>query len=67
LVAPEHDGRLESVLLQQGMVSLRESSKKVIETVLMAPTEPLVDALEKYGFQRERVLVQMRRGPSVRD
>ncbi|MEA3339313.1 MAG: GNAT family N-acetyltransferase, partial [Chloroflexota bacterium] len=49
LVAPEHDGRLESVLLQQGMVSLRESSKKVIETVLMAPTEPLVDALEKYG------------------
>jgi len=64
LVSSEHDGRLESMLLQQGMASLRAGSKKVIETVLMAPTEPLVGALEKYGFQKGRVLVQMQRGPS---
>ncbi len=64
LVSPEQDGRLESVLLQQGMASLRDGSKKMIETVLLAPTEPLVDALEEHGFQKERVLVQMRRGPS---
>lgn len=64
LVALGHSGYLESVLVQQGMVSLHGGSKKMIETVLMAPTKPLIDALKGYGFQKRCVLVQMRRSPS---
>lgn len=64
LVAPEHSGHLEVVLVQQGMADLRAGSSKMIETVLVVPANSLIDALEGVGFQRERVLIQMRRGPA---
>ena len=60
LVAPGHDDHLEAMLVQQGMTSLRGAPKKMVETVLPSPTEPLIVALEATGFQRLRVLVQMR-------
>lgn len=60
LVAPDHGGRFEAVLVQQGMAGLRGASRKVVETVLPSPAEPLVAALEAAGFQKLRVLVQMR-------
>ncbi len=60
LVAPEHNGRFEAVLVQQGVAGLRGASKKMVETMLPSPTEPLVVALEADGFQKLRVLVQMR-------
>lgn len=60
LVEPGHSGRLETVLVQQGMASLRGAPKKMVETVLPSSTEPLVAALEAAGFRKLRVLVQMR-------
>ncbi|MFQ6099825.1 MAG: GNAT family N-acetyltransferase [Anaerolineae bacterium] len=60
LVAPEHSGRFEAVLVQCGVASLHGVSKKMIETALPVPTEPLVAALEAADFHRVRVLVQMR-------
>lgn len=60
LVAPEHDSCFEAVLVQQGVTSLRSASRKMVETVLPRPTEPLVAALETAGFQKLRLLVQMR-------
>ncbi len=64
LVAPEYNGRWEAALVQRGMSSLRRVSPKAIETVLMAPTDSLIGALERASFQRESVLIQMRRGSS---
>ena len=62
LVAPERSGnRLETTLVQQGVVSLRGSlKKKMVEIVMPGPTESLVAALEAAGFRKLRVLVQMR-------
>jgi len=60
LVAPEHSGHLEAVLVQQGIASLRGARRKMVKTVLPSPTEPLIMALEAAGFQKSRVLVQMR-------
>jgi len=60
LIAPEHRGRFEAVLVQQGVASLRGAPRKMVETVLPSPTEPLVMALEAAGFQKLCVLVQMR-------
>ncbi len=60
LVVPERSGRLEATLVQQGIASLRGASKRMVETVLPSPTEPLVTALEAAGFRKLRVLVQMR-------
>lgn len=62
LVKPEHGDHLEAVLVQQGVFSLRGApkNKKMVETVLPNPTELLVAALEKVGFQKLRVLVQVR-------
>jgi ribosomal protein S18 acetylase RimI-like enzyme len=60
LVAPGHGNHLEAMLVQYGVASLRGAPKKMVETVLPSPTEPLVTALEAAGFQRLRVLVQMR-------
>ncbi len=60
LVAPAYSGRFEGMLVQQGMASLRGVSKKMVETILPSPTEPLVLALEAAGFHKLRVLVQMR-------
>jgi hypothetical protein len=60
LVAPAYSGHLESVLVQQGVDSLGRARKRMIETVLPSPAEPLVKALEAVGFRKLRVLVQMR-------
>jgi GNAT superfamily N-acetyltransferase len=61
LVAPENSDRLETVLVQQGVVSLRGSlKKKMVEAVMPSPTESLVTAFEAAGFRKLRVLVQMR-------
>jgi hypothetical protein len=62
LVSPGHSDWLETVLVQQGVASLGRASKKMVETVLPGPTDPLVGALESAGFQKLRVLVQMRLG-----
>lgn len=59
-VTPERGGRLETILVQQGLVSLRSGSKKMIEAVLPECTGSLASAFEAAGFQTLRVLVQMR-------
>ena len=59
LVASEHSGRLETILVQKGMANLRGAVKKGVETILPNPTEPLITALERVGFRKLRVLVQM--------
>ena len=60
LVDSGHSGHLETVLVQQGIACLRSASKKMVEVVLPSATEPLVAAFEMAGFQKLRVLVQMR-------
>jgi hypothetical protein len=60
LLSPGRSEHLATVLVHQGMASLRRVSKRMIETVLPSPGEPLVVALEAAGFQKLRVLVQMR-------
>jgi GNAT superfamily N-acetyltransferase len=60
LVASEYDGRLETVLVQQGVASLPDASRKMIGIALPDPAESLVAALGAAGFGTERVLVQMR-------
>lgn len=60
LVAPEHSGRFEALLVHQGIASLRSISKRMVETVLPRPSEPLLAVLGAAGFQRLRVLAQMR-------
>lgn len=62
LVSPGHSDCLETVLVRQGVASLGRASKKMVEIVLPGPTDPLVAALESAGFQKLRVLVQMRLG-----
>jgi len=62
IIASGHEGRFETGLVRQGIDSLRGGSRKMIEAVLASPTVPLVKALEETGFQRDRVLVQMRLG-----
>jgi hypothetical protein len=66
LVSPRCSDCLETVLVQQGVASLGRASQKMIETVLPVPTDPLVAALESTGFQKLRVLVQMRLGLTKR-
>jgi hypothetical protein len=60
LAAPDHGGRFEAVLVQQGVANLCGISGKMIEAALPTPTEPLVAALETADFQMVRVLMQMR-------
>ena len=60
LVEPGRSGHLETVLVQHGVASLRGAPGKMVEIVLPSPAEPLVTALEMAGFQKLRVLVQMR-------
>jgi hypothetical protein len=60
LVAPAHSGKLEDVLVQQGLACLHGAPRKVVESVLPSPTEALVAAMEAAGFRKLRVLVQMR-------
>jgi ribosomal protein S18 acetylase RimI-like enzyme len=59
LVAPEYVGRIESVLVRQGLANLSRGSPHMVEVVLPAPTGPLIAALERAGFRRSRVLMQM--------
>lgn len=66
LVSPGCDDRLAATLARQGLASLRRAPKKMVETVLPSPTAPLVAALESAGFQKLRVLVQMRLGLAKR-
>ncbi|NIV40353.1 MAG: GNAT family N-acetyltransferase [Anaerolineae bacterium] len=66
LVSPGCSDCLETVLVQRGLASLGRASRKMVETVLPGPTDPLVAALESAGFQKLRVLVQMRLGLSRR-
>jgi hypothetical protein len=60
LVAPEHEGRFETVLVQRGIASLRSVRKRMVETLLPRPAPPLVAALKAAGFQELCVLIQMR-------
>jgi hypothetical protein len=59
-VAPGDHEDIEAALVQQGMASLRSVHKKMVESVLPNPSASLVGALEGCGFQRLRVLIQMR-------
>ena len=57
------DDRLAELLVARGLVSLRGlpgGRMKMIEIVLPRPTEPLVAVLEAAGFDKLRVLMQMR-------
>ncbi len=60
LVASGYSGRVETTLVQQGIACLRSAPKKMVEIVLPTPTDSLVAVLEDAGFQKLRVLVQMR-------
>ncbi len=60
LISPEHEGRFEAVLAQQGIVSLGSVHKRMVESLLPRPTSPLVAALKAIGFRELRVLIQMR-------
>jgi ribosomal protein S18 acetylase RimI-like enzyme len=60
LIAAEHRGRFESVLVQQGIADLRGAPRKLVEAMLPAPEATLVAALEAADFQEARLLVQMR-------
>ena len=60
LVASDQTGSIETVLVQQGIACLHGAARKMVEIVLPNSTEPLVTALEAIGFQKVRVLVQMR-------
>ena len=60
LVSPEHTGRFEAALVRRGVARLRGMSRKMIEVTLPVSTGPLVVALEAAGFQRVRVLIQVR-------
>jgi hypothetical protein len=60
LMAPSGDDRLATLLVLQGLASLGSTSKKMVDTVLPISSEPLNTALQAAGFQKLRVLVQMR-------
>jgi len=60
LVGSAYSGRFETLLVWQGIASLRGAPGRMVGTVLPNPTEPLVAALEVAGFRELRVLVQMR-------
>jgi ribosomal protein S18 acetylase RimI-like enzyme len=60
LVAPGHGDYLATLLVQRGVASLCGVPRRMTETILPGPTDSLVEALEAVGFQKLRVLVQMR-------
>lgn len=60
LVSPEHAGRFEAVLVQRGIAGLREAHRKMVETLVPRPTQPLLAAFEAAGFRKLRLLAQMR-------
>jgi ribosomal protein S18 acetylase RimI-like enzyme len=66
LVRAEHKGRVETALVRQGIASLRGSPKKPIEILLPVPGGQSLVALEKEGFEKLRVLIQMKRSLKYR-
>lgn len=60
LVRPEHDGGVETALTQKGVADLGGSTGKDIEARLPNPAGRSAEALESVGFEKLRVLVQMR-------
>ena len=60
LMAPSGDDRLATLLVLQGLASLGGAAKKMVETTLPGPGEPLIGALEAAGFRKLREQVQMR-------
>jgi ribosomal protein S18 acetylase RimI-like enzyme len=66
LVRTEHEGRTETALVRQGIASLRGSPKKPIEIQLPMPGGQSLTALEEGGFEKLRVLIQMRRSLKYR-
>lgn len=60
LVAPGSDRDIEEALVQRGMADLRGAHRKMVESILPNPSASLVSVLEACGFQRLRVLIQMR-------
>lgn len=60
LVSSKCEGRFESLLVRRGLASLRGVHRKMVETLLPNPTQPLLTAFEEAGFRRLRLLSQMR-------
>jgi ribosomal protein S18 acetylase RimI-like enzyme len=60
LVSPEYTGRFEDVLVQQAIIGLWGARRKAVEILLPNAVEVLIEALEVVGFQKLRVLAQMR-------
>lgn len=61
LVHPGKGPSVESDLVRRGVASLRGSPRKPIEISLPRATGALLLALDEEGFQKLRVLIQMRR------
>jgi GNAT superfamily N-acetyltransferase len=61
LVSPRYEGRFEGILVHRALAGLHRVSRRMIEVFMPRPSEPLIAALESAGFQRLRMLVQMRR------
>jgi ribosomal protein S18 acetylase RimI-like enzyme len=61
LVADQQRGAVEAVLVRRGIDSLNGSTKKPIEIQLPLPSRQSLTALEREGFERLRVLIQMKR------
>jgi hypothetical protein len=66
LVRSEVDGCFETALVNQGLASLRGSSRKPIEISLPRATDPLLAVLGREGFQKLHTLVQMKRSLEYR-
>jgi ribosomal protein S18 acetylase RimI-like enzyme len=60
LVDPSYRGMFESLLVWRGVSSLHGKTIKMVETVLPSPDASLLEALEAHGFEKLRVLIQMR-------
>jgi GNAT superfamily N-acetyltransferase len=56
-----HEGRYESALVRRGIASLRGSARKPVEIQLPRPCVHSLPALEREGFEKLRVLIQMKR------
>jgi GNAT superfamily N-acetyltransferase len=66
LIQAEHEGRLAPVLIPRGIATLKGSPKKPIEIQLPMPSGQSLGALEREGFERLRVLIQMKRSLKYR-
>jgi ribosomal protein S18 acetylase RimI-like enzyme len=60
LIMPGQGGRFEKALVERGLASLGGTRRKMVEVALPTSSESLMAAMEAAGFQRLRVLVQMR-------